>query len=532
VAETLLPVSADYTDKDFDSARRRLFALIASVFPTWTDASVANFGNILVEMFAWCMDVTGFYQDNQALESRITTAVQRKNLLALAKLVNYEPATAEAAQCLVKFTCSPAPPVGDNVVLGGVKNPFPIVVKTGDGVAKFELQNTVTLTSVAPSAWGTVENSETHVENFTADGNLGQEITLGRTPYLDGSALVVAGNGGYIEVASFLNSIATDRHFTLAANNVDMATIRFPNMVTGQIPSGAIFVTYKTGGGSVGNVDPNAIDTIEGSFQTNSGLPVTITVVNDGEKATGGDDRESEAAIRENAPLSLRVLTRAVCRDDFEILSVKVGGMARALMLTNTESGDIPINTGHLYLLPETGSDRTVSPGFPTPAKMDEVYRRIRSDYPWPTSFTVIPRVPTFLDISVYALVYLRKGYSTADVAAQAKAAYQDYFALRNADGTTNTRINFGFYYETDAADSAKVVPLSDLQNVLRDCPGIQRLGVAQSDFVVAASTDNTSGTYAIRVTAGSHTNIPILAFEFPRFVAVVLVDGATGAVL
>lgn len=526
----LLPVSADYTDKDFDSARSRLFALIASVFPTWTDDSVANFGNILVEMFSWCMDVLGFYQDNQAIESRITTAAQRKNLLALVKLINYEPASAKAAQCLVKFTCSPAPPVGDNVVLGGTSNPFPIVVKTGDSdPSKFELQQIVTLTSTAPSVWALVENSESQTEVFSAQGFLGQELTLAHTPYLDGSAIVTAGNGGYTEVASFLNSTATDRHYTVAVNNLDAAIIRFGNQVSGVLPTGTIIVSYKTGGGAKANIEPNSIVKIDGSYQTASGLPATISVLNQDTSATGGADRESEAQIRENGPLSLRVLTRAVCREDFEILAETAGGMARALMLTCTEDPAIPVNTGVFYMVPPVDRGQTVS--FPTPAKMDQVLRQIRTDYPYPTTFLVQLKMVTFVVINITARVYLRKGYTPDDVRAQVLSAYTDYFALYNVDGSSNDRVDFGFKYQTGAADNAKVVPLSDLTNALRDCDGIQRLGVNAVDFTVQAFTDDNSGLNPIRVVAGSHTDIPILSYEFPRFGSVVLIDGATGTV-
>jgi hypothetical protein len=528
VADSLLPASADYTDKDFASSRRRLNALIASVFPTWNDTSVADFGNILVEMFAWCMDVLGFYQDNNALESRIVTAVQRKNLLALSKLINYEPGSAHAAQCLVRFTCTPPPPVNDPVILGvGGGNPFPIVVKAGDEA--FELQHTITLTSANPTVWGTVENSETHLETFASSGVLGQEIALARTPYLDGSAIVTADNGGYTEVETFVNSTAVDKHFTLQVNNVDVATIRFGNQVNGQLPSGTIIVSYKTGGGSKGNVEPNSITQISGPFQTNSGLPATVNVLNASARATGGTDRESEAQIKENGPLSLRVLTRAVGREDFEILSTKpqVGGMARALLLTNVEDGNIPLNTGHLYMVPP--ANRGVQVGFPTPARMDQVLRRIRRDYPWPPTFDVQLKMVTFLDLNFYARVYLRKGYSHAQVAEQAWTSFMDYFSLYRADGSTNERITFGYYYETSAADNVRVVPLSDMQNVVRDCPGIQRLGVNPEDFTVTATTSDNTGAVAIRLASGSHADIPILKQEFPRFNSVVLIDGATG---
>ena len=77
----ILPASVDCTDKDFDSLRARLIALIRSVFPDWSDFYVASFGNILVEMWAFVGDVITYYLDNQARESRIRTATQRRNVI-------------------------------------------------------------------------------------------------------------------------------------------------------------------------------------------------------------------------------------------------------------------------------------------------------------------------------------------------------------------------------------------------------------------------------------------------------------------
>ena len=86
----LLPQSPDYTDKDFDALRARLIALVRSVFPDWSDFSVASFGNVLLEMYAFVGDVVTFYLDNQARESRLVTATQRKNVIALAKLLGFQ----------------------------------------------------------------------------------------------------------------------------------------------------------------------------------------------------------------------------------------------------------------------------------------------------------------------------------------------------------------------------------------------------------------------------------------------------------
>ena len=66
----ILPPSVDYTDKDFDALRERLIALVASAFPDWSDFSVASFGNLLLEMYAFVGDVITYYLDAQARESR------------------------------------------------------------------------------------------------------------------------------------------------------------------------------------------------------------------------------------------------------------------------------------------------------------------------------------------------------------------------------------------------------------------------------------------------------------------------------
>ena len=57
----ILPPSVDYAEKDFDALRQRLIALIGSAFPDWSDFSVASFGNVLLEMYAFVGDVLGYY---------------------------------------------------------------------------------------------------------------------------------------------------------------------------------------------------------------------------------------------------------------------------------------------------------------------------------------------------------------------------------------------------------------------------------------------------------------------------------------
>ena len=114
----LLQDPVDYTSKDFDALRARLIALVKSVFPDWTDFEVAGFGNVLIEMYAFVGDVLTFYLDNLARESRLVTATQRKNVIALARMLGYRLHGAQAATAEVTFSLS-RPAAADVVIPAG-----------------------------------------------------------------------------------------------------------------------------------------------------------------------------------------------------------------------------------------------------------------------------------------------------------------------------------------------------------------------------------------------------------------------------
>ena len=82
--------------------------LIRSVFPKWTEESVANFGNIIIGLGPHVGDVLGFYLDKWARESRIVTAELRRSLLGLVKLIGFVPEVATEASSTETFTLATA----------------------------------------------------------------------------------------------------------------------------------------------------------------------------------------------------------------------------------------------------------------------------------------------------------------------------------------------------------------------------------------------------------------------------------------
>ena len=73
----LFPTPLDYTDRDYASAVVRLRDLARTVFPEWTDFSRVNFGNFLLNAFAWGLDNLSFYLDASAREAFLPTLTRR-----------------------------------------------------------------------------------------------------------------------------------------------------------------------------------------------------------------------------------------------------------------------------------------------------------------------------------------------------------------------------------------------------------------------------------------------------------------------
>lgn len=504
----LISTQTDYTDKDLSSLRARLYTLVASVFPEWTDQNVANFGNVLVELYAFVGDVLCFYQDRQAAESRITTATQRRSLIALSKLLAFSPPGATAAQVDVVFSL-PATTAGDVPIPAGT------IIKTADVSAPVEFQvlEDVLLGAGSLTVLASAEHSAGAMDTFESTGLPNQEAVLSATPYLDGSAVVSAANGDYAEVDNFLSSTALDRHYVVTVDQNNRARLRFGNGVAGAVPSYGFTVFYKTGGGAEGDVPAGAVKVLDEAFTDTEGNPVQLTVTNPS-RASGGTPRMSNAAIRVRAPASIRAPVNSVSREDFEINALRRASVARALMLSADEDPAVPENEGNLYVIPRGG-------GLPTLSLKGDVLYTVTDGpedargkrYPAPLTFTVNVLDPLYLTVNVAAIVSRRPGFSLPGVRANIEATLAAWFAIENEDGSPNTNVNFGGnYLDSDGAPDPRL-PWSDLLNVVRDTTGVRKIDPGSAGFLLNGARDD----------------VTLLSAEFPVLGSVSLIDAESG---
>ncbi len=467
MVDTITQRALDFTDRDFDSWILELRSRATAAFPGWTDFNRANFGVMLLEMYAHTLDVLSFTQDQQHLERFVTFARLRRSMILLGKNVGFELPGASAATVDLEVTITDGVPRAVDIVL-----PAGTVVTTTILEEDVEFDLTAPATILAGFTINSVvsaENARARTQDFVADGTADQKVVLTQVPYVDDSTAVLVGVVVFTQAPenNFLQSGPLDNHFRADVDKDSRATLVFGDGINGAIPAGAGTATYKTGGGASGNVDANTLVSFRDGnrFAALDGEQVQLTVRNPSAVADGVD-RMTVAEARVAIPASLRTVgLRSVTRDDFEDNARKVRGVARAMMLTADDVASIPENTGELYIVPVGG-------GLPSAALKTEVEDLINDSFPPTITFTFAVLDPVLLIVSITATVFLNIGVTEPEARLAVEAGYDAFFALLNADGSQNTQIDFGFKVRTEVmppgAAAAELV-WSDLFNVIRD---------------------------------------------------------------
>ena len=79
-----------YTNREFDSIRNDLIEHVKRYYPdTYKDFNISSFGSLMLDTVAYVGDVLSFYMDYSANEQFLSTAVEYKNVVKLAKQHGY-----------------------------------------------------------------------------------------------------------------------------------------------------------------------------------------------------------------------------------------------------------------------------------------------------------------------------------------------------------------------------------------------------------------------------------------------------------
>jgi hypothetical protein len=126
----------DYTAKDFQSFKLALSEFSAQRYPGWQERSEADLGVMFMEALCAVADELSYLQDRVAAEATLRNATQRRSLVSMARLVDYEPTPTLSAstviQCNVAGSSVPAGALITATTPDGAVIPFEIGVGLND----------------------------------------------------------------------------------------------------------------------------------------------------------------------------------------------------------------------------------------------------------------------------------------------------------------------------------------------------------------------------------------------------------------
>ena len=484
----------DYLARDYSGFRQALLDLVPAKLPEWTDHSEADFGVVLIELFAYMADILSYYQDRIANELFLPTARERRNVIQNLRLIGYEmvPAAAAAARLSIivgnsitqsvevrkgdQFS-SPSTPDSPSVTFEYTDNQ-PLVIDlsllTPNSATKPDgspLVGFKEASGVIPVREGkSVLNEVVGV----SDGRPNQRYALAQPRVLGGSIdlraattpptpswrlrtnLVESGPAFTPEqlaaleqqrriASSLAFSRSADPDFATETDENDVTTILFGDGQYGLIPPVGvrILASYRTGGGATGNVGAGQITQVVQSAR----LQVLGAKVVNRVAASGGADRESIEEAIKFAPTVFSSMQRAVTADDYVAQAKLFPGVSKARAeATNW-------NVIKLYIAPTGAGDYS----------SDTLRRDLLAYFEDKRMMTVLIQIenPGYVQLEIRANIGARPYFSNADVLASAQAAVAALFAF-------------------ESVDFAQVFYLSKVYEAIEALPGVDNLFVSR----------------------------------------------------
>jgi len=375
-----VPVTVDYTSRDYYAIREELIARVQNRIPEWTGADQADFGMALIEAFAYMGDISNYYIDRIANESFITTATQRESILAIAETYGYVPSGYQNALIDITFYNNSTSAV---TVPAGTRVSGNVTVEDAVYTVTFTTKEAVTVPAFAAGVRGqakafSYEGISNTVEALSVYGSLlgssngqpDQSYVIEDFPVVSDSIDVYVQSGvnykKWTEVKHLLDYGPNDTVYSTRLDRENNVYVVFGDGVSGAIPTrlSSIRAAYTIGGGILGNISTSVVDTITyvpGLSESQTiALNGTLDVSNTS-NGLGGSEPESDDSIRNNAPAYLNSQNRAVTLADIENLALSVNNCGKAKAIASSYSAVT------VYLAPS----RDINDSDPTPGLIE-----------------------------------------------------------------------------------------------------------------------------------------------------------------
>ncbi len=367
----------DYLSRDYDSFRQAVVDLIPSKLPEWTDRSEADFGIVLVELFAYMADILSYYQDRMANEAFLHSAQERRSVIDHLRLIGYELAPAAAAagrlSVIVANNVNSVVEVrkGDQFATQSGKDRRSVTFEyTGNEPLIIDFSKAVLDSAKKPDGSSLkafkeiadlipVREGKSIFNELigTSNGAPNQRFRLAQPKLLRDTLEITVDTGvpsapwrlrknlvfsGAAFTPEQLKALmhqerisstlafsrGPDRDYMIETDENEITTVIFGDGQYGQIPStGArIIANYRVGGGAVGNVGAGQIKGIAKAPQ----LQLLGAKVVNRNPASGGAERETIDQAIKFGPTVFSSMQRAVTADDYVAQAKLFPGVSKA----------------------------------------------------------------------------------------------------------------------------------------------------------------------------------------------------------
>ncbi len=492
----------EYTSKDYQSLREAMLELAGERLPEWTDHSPNDVGVLLVELFAYMGDLILHHQDRLAGESYLPTAVERRSVMHLLRLIGYSlrpPRPASADLTLLFDPEEPGPvtiPKGALFEAKVVGHPEPVtfrferealsiqpgdlprhITPEGEEYRRLEPLPVVQVDAVVE---GEIVGS--------SDGSPLQRFKLARRPLVEDSLRLRVDEGDgprlWERRDTLFHSGKDDRHYMVTRDENDDAWIEFGEGRHGRPPARGhnnLVADYRTGGGAFGNVPAH---TIVGAITSIQGLEEVFNR----RQASGGQNSEPVTEAAQRGPRLFRSAGRAVTGEDYEALAVQFGaGKARAR--------GAGWNRVELFVAPAGG-------GFPSDTLKEQLRAEFRSRRMLTTIVDV--RDPRYAKVWIEATLYVEAYYFADQVrqhAENAVGALLDFDRVRFADRLYLSKI----YEAVEAIEGVRAVSVDRFATTPSGSPRLPSDGILAFGYDEIPVAGHPRGIRFTQVIGGQH---------------------------
>lgn len=465
----------NFAGRDYTATLERLISILQSDVPELTDLNYSDAGMSILRLVARDSDQLAFYLDEAFSEGYLPTARYKQSLCDLAKLVDYPPKLASAAQTTLTL---------DRIsgMTGDVSIPKWSSFSRSDGLTYVTMSS---YTMLAAEDTIDVEVYQgVHAQEIISTGDWEQPDLSGLWKFNLGagvaSGTVTAEHGAgpitWSEVESFWRSFATDYDYLLefyADSYSGVTDTVF--IVLGPIgkPAEDMTVDYIQCDGASGNTGAGTITTVD-----NTPLSDYVTCTN-ADVANGGANAEAIEDLRERIPQVTRTQRRAVTVEDYEAVVESISGVKHCQAIDRRYGSEWPHEYVVLFVCPEGGGE--MSSGLKTTIWNELADKGHRGD--WKNRYLLYD--PTEVDVDVTATIGVGSGYNPSTVISNATTALQELLS-------------------PDGVDIAENVQLSDLYSAVMAVDGVTYVNFSKPTAEVEIDDGEIAVDGTIAITQGS----------------------------